>query len=74
MFLLFRARDCAGRDPEAAGGLLRVPNLVEDRLASKIETITLSYTFFDSSAYSGPRDRSVAQTGVQGAANSATPG
>jgi cytochrome c oxidase assembly protein subunit 11 len=50
------------------------PNLVEDRLASKIETITLSYTFFDSSAYSGPRDRSVAQTGVQGAANSATPG
>lgn len=55
------------------------PNLVEDRLAAKLETITLSYTFFDSSAYSGPREQPVAQNGVpqtavQGAANSATPG
>lgn len=46
------------------------PNMVEDRVASQLETITLSYTFYDSSSYSGPRNQSVAE----GAANSASPG
>lgn len=50
------------------------PNIVEDRLASRIETITLSYTFFDSSAYSGPRNQAAVEPGPQGAANSAAPG
>lgn len=40
------------------------PEIMEDRVASNVETITLSYTFFDSSAYAGPRE---------GAANSANP-
>ncbi len=46
------------------------PDLVADRLAGQIETITLSYTFFDSSSYSGPSSKDVAE----GAANSAAPG
>jgi cytochrome c oxidase assembly protein subunit 11 len=46
------------------------PDLVADRLAGKIETITLSYTFFGSSTYSGPGKQVVAA----GAANSAEPG
>lgn len=46
------------------------PAMVEDRVAGQLETITLSYTFFDSSAYSGPRNQTVAE----GAANSASPG
>lgn len=50
------------------------PELVTDRVAGKLETITLSYTFFDSSAYSGPRDRPVARGAAEGAANSASPG
>lgn len=50
------------------------PNLIEDRIGEKLETITLSYTFFDSSAYSGPGKESVAQTTEKGAANSAAPG
>jgi cytochrome c oxidase assembly protein subunit 11 len=50
------------------------PDLMQDRLARRMETITLSYTFFDSSAYSGPRSQAVAQSGEKGAANSAAPG
>jgi len=50
------------------------PAMAEDRVAGQVETITLSYTFFDSSAYSGPRNQAAAGAGVQGAANSATPG
>ncbi|HAY06559.1 MAG TPA: cytochrome c oxidase assembly protein [Hyphomonas sp.] len=50
------------------------PELVTDRVAGKLETITLSYTFFDSSAYSGPRDQPVARKAAEGAANSASPG
>lgn len=50
------------------------PELVTDRVAGKLETITLSYTFFDSSAYSGPRDQPVAVEAAEGAANSASPG
>lgn len=46
------------------------PDLVEDRIAGKLETITLSYTFFSSSDYEGPRN----QADAQGAANSAAPG
>lgn len=41
------------------------PDIVEDRIAVNLETITLSYTFFDSSTYVGPKE---------GAANSAKPG
>jgi cytochrome c oxidase assembly protein subunit 11 len=50
------------------------PAMIEDRVAGQIETITLSYTFFDSSDYSGPRDQAEAGARVKGAANSATPG
>ncbi len=46
------------------------PSLIEDRVATQLETITLSYTFYNSSSYSGPRNQSVAE----GAANSAAPG
>jgi cytochrome c oxidase assembly protein subunit 11 len=46
------------------------PDMIEDHVAAQLETITLSYTFFDSSAYSGPRNQTVAE----GAANSASPG
>ena len=46
------------------------PDMVEDRVAGQLETITLSYTFYNSSTYSGPRNQSVAE----GAANSASPG
>lgn len=46
------------------------PDLVADHVANQLETITLSYTFFDSSSYSGPRNQTVAE----GAANSASPG
>jgi cytochrome c oxidase assembly protein subunit 11 len=46
------------------------PEMAEDRVVSRLETITLSYTFFDSRAYTGPR--SEARAG--GAANPATPG
>lgn len=50
------------------------PAMIDDRVAGQIETITLSYTFFDSSDYSGPRDQAEAGARVKGAANSATPG
>lgn len=50
------------------------PDLADDRLAQQIETITLSYTFFDSSAYSGPRNQAAAEPATTGAANSAPPG
>jgi cytochrome c oxidase assembly protein subunit 11 len=46
------------------------PDMMDDRVASRLETITLSYTFYDSSDYSGPRN----QADAQGAANSAAPG
>jgi cytochrome c oxidase assembly protein subunit 11 len=48
------------------------PDMVDDRVMGNIETITLSYTFFDSSDYTGPRNPS-AETGT-GAANAAAPG
>jgi cytochrome c oxidase assembly protein subunit 11 len=50
------------------------PELVTDRVAGKLETITLSYTFFDSSAYSGLREQPLAREAAKGAANSASPG
>ncbi len=50
------------------------PNLVEDRIGGQLETITLSYTFFDSSAYPGPVNQAAAQARPEGAANSAAPG
>lgn len=50
------------------------PELVTDRVAGKLETITLSYTFFDSSDYSGPRNEAPAKEAGKGAANSASPG
>lgn len=46
------------------------PDMVEDRVAKNIETITLSYTFFDSGSYKGPRT----EVSDRGAANPATPG
>ena len=46
------------------------PDLIEDRVANKLETITLSYTFYNSAKYAGPRN----QTDSEGAANSAAPG
>ena len=60
----------------AAGETKKLPvvyfvsaDMANDRIADDLETITLSYTFFDSSAYSGPR-----QQASSGAANSADPG
>lgn len=58
------------------------PNMVEDRVAKNLETITLSYTFFDSGTYNGPRTEvsgpvpSAVPAGGSGggAANPATPG
>ncbi len=58
------------------------PNMVEDRVAKNLETITLSYTFFDSGTYNGPRTEvsgpvpaaSPAAVPGGGAANPATPG
>ena len=44
-------------------------DMQDDRVAGNLETITLSYTFFDSSAYSGPK-----KAAEKGAANSAKPG
>ncbi|CUS56046.1 MAG TPA: cytochrome c oxidase assembly protein [Hyphomonas sp.] len=44
-------------------------DMLEDRVAKSLETITLSYTFFDSSSYSG--EKKAAQ---KGAANSANAG
>lgn len=43
------------------------PEIVEDRVATDLETITLSYTFFDSGDYDGSNT-----TGSAGAANSAS--
>ncbi len=45
------------------------PDILDDHVARDIETITLSYTFYESSHYSGPKK----QAGT-GAANSAGPG
>ena len=45
------------------------PDMIEDHVASQLETITLSYTFFDSSTYKGPLNQA-----ARGAANSASPG
>ncbi len=44
-------------------------DMLEDRVARKLETITLSYTFFESATYKGPREAA-----AKGAANSAKPG
>ncbi|KCZ55480.1 hypothetical protein HY29_12210 [Hyphomonas beringensis] len=44
-------------------------DMQDDRVSRNLETITLSYTFFESSAYSGPKEAA-----VKGAANSAKPG
>ncbi len=46
------------------------PDIVEDRVARNLETITLSYTFFNSADYQGPRN----EVADRGAANPATPG
>ena len=45
------------------------PAVIEDRVARNLETITLSYTFYDSTDYRGPGSRA-----DSGAANSASPG
>lgn len=45
------------------------PDMVEDHVAGQLETITLSYTFFESSNYSGPKNQA-----STGAANSAAGG
>lgn len=45
------------------------PAVIEDRVARNLETITLSYTFYDSTDYKGPGSRA-----DSGAANSASPG
>tara|TARA_R110000787_G_scaffold32370_3_gene85586 strand:- start:12301 stop:12879 length:579 start_codon:yes stop_codon:yes gene_type:complete len=45
------------------------PDIIGDHVANQLETITLSYTFFDSTEYKGPLKQQ-----AQGAANSATPG
>lgn len=46
------------------------PDVIEDRVARNLETITLSYTFFDSGSYQGPRT----EVSGGGAANPASPG
>jgi cytochrome c oxidase assembly protein subunit 11 len=46
------------------------PEIASDRVVQNFETITLSYTFFDSLTYQGPREDAAAKP--QGAAN--TPG
>lgn len=46
------------------------PDVIEDRVARNLETITLSYTFFDSGSYKGPRT----EVSGGGAANPASPG
>ena len=45
------------------------PDMIEDHVAGQLETITLSYTFFESTAYKGQREQA-----ARGAANSASPG
>ena len=45
------------------------PDMVEDHVADQLETITLSYTFYESSKYKGPTTQA-----AMGAANSATGG
>jgi cytochrome c oxidase assembly protein subunit 11 len=45
------------------------PDILDDRSAKSIETITLSYTFFESSVYSGQKKQAGAS-----AANSSSPG
>ncbi len=62
------------------------PNMIEDRVAKNMETITLSYTFFDSGTYNGPRTEVSGPVptalpsalpgapAAGGAANPATPG
>jgi cytochrome c oxidase assembly protein subunit 11 len=45
------------------------PDMVEDHVADQLETITLSYTFYESSKYKGPTTQAAV-----GAANSATGG
>ena len=45
------------------------PDMVDDHVADKLETITLSYTFYESAKYKGPRTQT-----ASGAANSATSG
>lgn len=44
-------------------------DMIEDRVAKSLETITLSYTFFDSSSYTGEK-----KAAEKGAANSANAG
>ncbi|MEZ5998953.1 MAG: cytochrome c oxidase assembly protein [Hyphomonas sp.] len=39
------------------------PDIMDDHVASELETITLSYTFFDSSRYSGPGKQAAAGAG-----------
>ncbi len=41
------------------------PQIIDDRVASRFETVTLSYTFFDSGAYDGPRNRSAAESAAK---------
>ena len=45
------------------------PDMVDDHVADQLETITLSYTFYESSKYNGPKTQA-----ALGAANSATGG
>ena len=45
------------------------PDIMDDHVARNLETITLSYTFYESSHYSGPKTQA-----ASGAANSATGG
>lgn len=45
------------------------PDMADDHVADQLETITLSYTFYESSKYNGPKTQA-----STGAANSATGG